>query len=556
MASGLFLVSAAILALQVLHMRILSVQMWYHHAFMVLTMAMLGFAVAGTVTTLWPKLTRERVAVKLAWCSTLFGVSVVAAQLMVSAIADSGLLAYGVLLLPYLFGGLVVTIALASARRVHDRYFVNLIGSALGAWLFIAAITPLGAERLLILCAALGPVAALCFHRTSRAASGTALLALVLAGIGFWRAQSLLEIRIAPDKRQHLSGELLEQRWTPLSRLDLLRDPEDPGKINIVQDGAAGTYMHSKEGWGPRSLLDSHTVAYVPHLRRIQNGGHAPEVLVIGVGGGYELREAMSLGAERVLGIEINAEMARITGEDYASFNGNIFQQPGVSVVVGEGRSTLRRLEDRFDIIVIAGADTYTAGASGAFVLSESYLYTTEALADYVDHLKPGGTLGVLRFYDKPPRETLRMFGMALLELRRRGIEKPSRHVAVMRSFWGAGTVLSLKPLHPKDIEFYAHASDDTSGELGALYLPGLEQTMDTPFTRLAAAVDSGAEEGFYEDYVVDVRPVSDDSPFFFNFHHVWDGTEEEDSAFAREFNTRFPVAPSILRALLLQASA
>ena len=532
---GLFLISVAILALEVLHMRILSVQMWYHHAYIIVTMAMLAFAVAGTITTLFPRLTQGDVGGRLAWFSVLFGVLAIGGQFAITATVESTsigntarlAIACSILLVPYLFGGLVVTIALSSATVVHRRYFVNLIGSALGAWLFIAAITPIGGERLLVLIASIAPLAALCFARsaTSRAApSAAAVIALALGAVTFMNSD-WLRISIGADKRKFVRGEVIDQRWTPLSRLDVLEDPDNPTIKHILQDGMAGTFIYAGEHWKGRSLLDAHSVAYVPHLLR----GHKPKVLVIGIGGGSDLRAAVDYGVESVLGIEINEEMTKITGEDYGDFAGNVYKLPGVSVEVGEGRSTLRTLDQKFDMIQLAGADTYTTGASGSFVLSESYLYTMEAIRDYLDHLTPQGTLGIIRFFDEPPRETLRIFGMALLELRRRGIKEPSKHAAVIRQGWVGGTMFSLEPLDATSIDRYALAGAEgelppgREREFSLLYLPTHEAKSNDAYVRLAKAIDEGTEDAFYESWPVDIRPVTDDSPFFYNVHHITD---------------------------------
>ena len=172
---GVFIISAAILALEVLHLRILSVMMWYHHAYLIVTMAMLGFAISGTLTTVVPWFARGDVQQKLAWFANLFGVGIIAAQFLLAKVtgdrhmlSDSSnwstlALACIILLIPYICGGMVLTIALTSAPRIHHRYSANLIGSALGAWVFIASITSLGGERLLVVCSTLAPVAALCF---------------------------------------------------------------------------------------------------------------------------------------------------------------------------------------------------------------------------------------------------------------------------------------------------------------------------------------------------------------------------------------------------------
>jgi hypothetical protein len=144
---------------------------------------------------------------------------------------------------------------------------------------------------------------------------------------------------------------------------------------------------------------------------------------------------------------------------------------------------------------------------------------------------------------------------LALLELRRRGIEKPSRHAAVVRNAWVAGTVFSLEPLPPRAISTYELADKDPTKQRAVVYVPGLEKRRENAFTQLATAIDAGKEEEFFSSYVVDARPVTDDSPFFYNFHHLWEPGAYEDSAFARAFDSRIPIAPSILRMVLLQCS-
>ncbi len=566
---GLFILSAAILALEVLHARVLSVQMWYHHAFVVVTMAMLGFAAAGTLVTVWPRLTRGNVGATMAWAATLFGFAVTAGHLLLTRTADAvttvsaggefGLLAiaFSLLMVPYILGGIVVTLALSTGGKIHARYFVNLLGSALGAWLFIALIGPLQGERLLVLCAAAGPFSALFFAGKARLPRAVAALSLVGAAFLFVGAEQHMSIELGLGKRRHIQGELVARHWTPLCRLDLYGAPEaDREALFLLQDGAAGTFMFSKDHWDVPSLLDTHAVAYGPLLRRLKDTGVRPNVLVIGVGGGTDLRQAMAFGAESVLGIEINAGIIDLLRSEFADFNGHLLEQPGVTVMEGEGRSTLRRLDRTFDLIQLAGADTYTAGMIGSFVLSESYLYTTEAVRDYFDHLNPGGTLGVIRAFDEPDRETLRFFGMALLELRRRGVERPSEHAAVIRAAWAAGTLFSVEPLSAQDIAAYQRIADsETAGLHSVIYLPGSGATHPNEFTRLAEAIDHHTEDAFFANYGVDVRPVDDDSPFFFNFHHVWDAGDTEDSAYARAMDSRIPIAPSILRALLLQCT-
>jgi len=589
MGPGLFLISVAVLALQVLQTRILSVLMWHHHSYMVVTMTLLGFAAAGALVTVVPSLAKERLRATLVWSGILFAVSSLAGYLLLSKTADRAAemtaqgnyvalsLFYSYLLAPYFFGGMVVTVVLTAARDVHRLYFVNLLGSAVGAWVFIGAITPLGGERLLVLCASAGPLAALTFLQRPwpRVQLGSAVGALALCLIAFPFADSWLSVGVASNKamrmmlegRESMQGaEHLGSYWTPLCRLDVVQLPAPPGKaapINIYQDGDAITVMHSDASWKTVPPASLNTLAYVPHHRRLQAGGPGPDSLAIGIGGGIDLRYALDYGAESVLGIEINGKTVSLVGEDYADFNGGIYDRPGVRVEVGEGRSTLRRLEQEFDVIQLSGTDTYTAGNSGAYVLSESYLYTSEALREYFDHLSEQGTLGMIRLAYDPPRESLRLFAIALEELRRRGIENPSQHAVVVYHeipdpeadivVRFAGAVFSMEPIAADDIALYKRY--DEVEYYRVAYYPGFE--VDNDFTQLAAAIDAGTEEEFYAQSAWDIRPVSDDSPFFFNFHHwsaLWEDVPAEEAEWYEL--TGGPIGLEILASLLLQTSA
>jgi hypothetical protein len=592
-ALGLFLISAAVLALQVLQTRILSVQMWHHHSYMVVTMTLLGFAAAGSAVTVRPGLVRGNLARTLGWCGSLFALSTLGGYLLLGATADRAAemtadgryltlsVFYSYLLIPYFFAGLVVTIALATAAKVSRLYFFNLLGSAVGAWAFIGLVAPLGGERLLVGCAALGPLAALAFLRPgdgrapSRDASSVALATLGLCGVMFVKAPDWLAIEVASSKAMtqlleaQPGAEVVGQRWTPLCRLDLVKLPDLEGAaqpINIYQDGDAITVMHSDASWEALRRAQPYQLnqlAYEPQKLRAARGERAPEALAIGIGGGIDLRFGVEQGASSVLGIELNGETVELVGTEWADFNGGVYQRPGVEVRIGEGRSALRRLDRSFDVIELSGTDTYTAGNAGAYVLSESYLYTSEALAEYFEHLDPErGTLGMIRLAYDPPRENLRLFAIALTQLRDRfGVERPSRHAVVVfetvphpltgEPIRFAGNVFSRSPFERDALELYAQADQVPYWDLH--YLPGV--TTEGPFAELAAAIDERREEEFFAGYPWDIRPVDDDSPFFFNFHH-WSALFEESADTTGWHDlTGGPIGLRIMATLLVQTS-
>jgi len=351
-----------------------------------------------------------------------------------------------------------------------------------------------------------------------------------------------------------------------------------PGAIHVYQDGDAITVMHSDESFAFEPNPALNTLAYVPHTNRTARERAAgledpyrPRALAIGIGGGIDLRFALSQEVESVLGIEINPVTVELMRTQFAEFNDGIYSREGVQVVVGEGRSYLRRLEESFDVIELSGTDTYTAGNAGAYVLSESYLYTREAMREYLDHLNPGGTLGMIRLAYDPPRENLRLFAIALEELRRRGVEEPSDHAVVMFSEMPhpetgetirfSCCVFSVDPIEQEVLDFYALADNQEIGGLlyKLLYAPGRDLSHNSGaehFTTLAAAIDVGEERAFYDDYPYEVAPVSDDAPFFFNFHSwsdLW--AEEGEGAEGWHDLTGGPIGLRILGTLLLQTT-
>ncbi|MEO0651453.1 MAG: hypothetical protein AAFZ65_12330, partial [Planctomycetota bacterium] len=423
----------------------------------------------------------------------------------------------------------------------------------------------------------LGSTPASAGRAPSRIAPVFALGSLALCAVTFVQAPKWLPVEVASSKamiqilEKEEGAEPLGHWWTPLCRLDLVKLPDlegAPQPINIYQDGDAITVMHSDESWEALRAAQPfmlNQLVYEPQKIRMERGEEPPEALAIGIGGGIDLRFAMEQGASSVLGIELNGDTVGLVGSDpeIVAFNGDVYHQPGVEVVVAEGRSALRRLEQTFDVIELSGTDTYTAGNAGAYVLSESYLYTNEALHDYFERLDPErGTLGMIRLAYDPPRENLRLFAIALTQLRDEfGVEKPSEHGIVIfetvphpetgEPIRFAGNVFSRTPFEPEALELYAQA--DLVQFWDAMYVPGM--TTEGPFAELARAIDNGTEDEFFADYPWDVRPVGDDSPFFFNFHH-WSALFS-DSAKTEGWHdlTGGPIGLRIMATLLVQTT-
>ncbi len=561
---ALLVISTAALALEILQMRIFAFSLWHHLAFLVISIAILGFGAAGALLGSSRKLRDASLPKALSWASLGFGPAALAGPFFLAGHPldifgpigreDLGwvLLYYVLFLLPYFFAGYVISLALSrEPRRVGLLYFANMVGSGLGCFLIFGTLLPLGAEGTLFLLAAAGGLAALLTAPTKPLKILAAATVLLFAAPIPW-AGRLLHLQPASSKllaqALHLPGtQTLVRKWTPLDRIDLVKNPGFDG-LYIFQDGDAPAPM--PRFGAPLSPGEIHAAAYTVVNR--------PKVLIVGVGGGFDVKVALEKGARSVTGVEVNpVTLGLYTSPRFKDVSGDPLSRPGVRLEAAEGRHFIRSSPETYDLIQMSGVDTYTALASGAYVLSESYLYTLEAFRDYLAHLTPKGVLAIIRFAFPAPRETLRIMVMACRALKEAGAKEPWRHVAVIR----AGTPDTGSNPFTKVTSLGAvlvSKSPFTGEQLASLqawarkvghirdYIPGdnarftaaeiafleklirkdpryrrykIDPSGMNPFHAYARALREGKEEEFLASYPYDVSPVTDDKPFFFNQH-------------------------------------
>lgn len=558
-------------------MRIFAFVLWHHFAFLVISIAILGFGAGGAVLASVRRLREADFRSSVAIACLAFTVSTFIGPMSLSAIDIFGKMGarelvavagqYLVFALPYFFAGYVISIVLMHEARAVDRfYFVNMLGSGVGCFVLFATLEPLGAEGSLCVIAVLGALGAVLVAgprlRIFAVVATLGCLGLLTAG------DSLLEFRVAESKllataerldRKHLAGT-----WTPLARLDVYEEPTVGGAV-LFQDGDAPAFMPGTQHRYPDSEI--HSVSYVVSER--------PNVLIIGVGGGLDVKWALEKQARSIVGVEINARTLDYYTDDFKSITGYRKSQPDLELHVAEGRHFVGSSERSFDLIQMSGVDTYTALSSGAYVLSESYLYTEEAFHDYLAHLTPDGLFSFIRFAFPVPRETLRVMVIACKVLADRGVPEPWRHVVVIKQPT-EGESTSLGAILVKKSPF----SEDELARLVAWtdahhytreYLPG-ESGKQSPFHDFAEKLADGQAEEFLDSYPYEVRPVQDDRPFFFSQHRlstVWtwlrdllsgSATRELPEnvpwvALLRDFQTK-PVGLMLLVVTLVQLAA
>ena len=247
--------------------------------------------------------------------------------------------------------------------------------------------------------------------------------------------------------------------------------------------------------------------------------------MIIEPRGGLDVSTALHLGAKTITVVESNPLVVQLLRERYATFMGQLYRDPRVRIRVESGRSYVRSSRERFDIIHISLSDTYRPITSGAFSLSENYLYTTEAFVDYLNHLAPQGVLMVSRWLQDPPSEELRLVGLAIEGLDRLGVSEPWQYLVAIRSWSTMLLLVKREPFAASEIDevirFCERLNFDTA------YYPGISPQQANRYNLLERPVYYESISGllkttdrtrFYRNYPYDISPVTDDRPFFFHF--------------------------------------
>ncbi|MFC1706627.1 hypothetical protein ACFL59_07380, partial [Planctomycetota bacterium] len=530
--------------------RIFSVTLWYHFAFMAVSITMFGLATGGLLVYLLPRLFADTKK-HLCLSSLLFAVSAIGCFLIYSRIPVtvegwSGALslsaAYIVLAVPFACSGVCISLALTRfPARVSTLYAADLIGAALGCLLLGPLLRLSDGPTVVFMVAAVAGAGSAAFGREShsRGLFVAAALFAVLAG-GFSAVHTVLArrqqslIRLAYIKGAVEAAPLYEA-WNSYSRVSIHGDPDHVrtpsgwgfparyapehkvAELWMQIDAGAGTVLTSFDGdLEAVDYLRHDIVNLVHHLRK------DAAVAVVGTGGGRDVLSALVFGQKEILAMEMNEDIADILERRFASFTGRLVEFPGVVCVNDEARSYLARQDKRFDVIQVSLVDTFAATSAGAFVLSENSLYTVEAWRSFLGRLSRNGVLTFSRwFYPREPSEMYRTTSLACAALREIGVSEPRKHVVVV------GQVNALTPQEePVGIATILVSPEPFSAaDLSTIESVVAGRQMCEVLLSPRFAWNQVLEElvvGGDPDVLWDLCPLNltaptDDSPFFFN---------------------------------------
>jgi spermidine synthase len=523
---GIGLSSFAALLLELVLTRLFSVVLFYHFAFLAISIALLGLGAGGVFAYIYKdRLSRIATRELAAWLCRSNAISVPIVLEIILHVPVSLELSWHNLLkltalylaaaVPFLFTGILFSVVFARQAAIITRlYGADLLGGALACLSIVPLLNGLGAPNSILAAGAIMAVAAYVWATSSGARTGAGVLAGLLAVlIVANHSGGLIDVIYAKGTFRDKSWVEFA-RWNAISRVEVDRQGE--GGKAIVIDADASTYIMNVDphGWQGTDW-QKNLMAAPPALANVLRP--RGEFAIIGPGGGVDVLRAVANGSPSVTGIEINPIIANtIMRGRYADYSYRLYERPEVHLHVTDGRSFIRSTRQSFDVVQMTLVDTWASTAAGAFALSENSLYTTNAFREYFEHLKPDGMVAITRWEFRQPREALRVVSVATEALHQIGVANPARHFLVVSEgdLDEDGipvVVLAKKSPFTSEEEERVRAHLDDNPDLVALYTPSAPG--QNPFSELIARNDPRA---FAHDYPYNVAPVDDDAPFFF----------------------------------------
>ena len=553
------LLSASAIAYEILLVRLLSIIHWHHFAWMVISLALLGYGASGSVIALLRRRLETRVEWAFAAAALAFSVTAVAGFLAAQALPFNALevawnpgqfaylaLMYLAFMVPFFFAGGCIGLVLSCRSRALEKfYFLDLLGAGLGAALVVAVLFFVQPQQALVLVALLG-----------LAASALALAAAPGRGRPHARLRGLQLVcllglaALAPPERiplnpsefkglsqalQVVDSRIVAEDSSPLGKLTVVESPSVPfrhvpglslASRHIPPEQLALFTDADSMSVITRDTGDARDHGYLADMTASLPYGllRQPSVLVLGSGAGQDVLMALHHGASGVTAVELNPRVVEYLRGPFSDFAGRLYDRDPVRVVIAEARGFVRRDADTYDLVQMSMMDSFAVSGSGVQALNENHLYTVEAMQDLLARLRPGGMLAITRWLNVPPRDGLKLAATLIEAMQRSGVTDAGRRLAMIRG-WNTLTVLARNgEFREEDIRWIRQFARKRSFDVA--WYPGMERSEANRFNRLdqpwfhdgVTALLGADASRFMARYKFRIEPATDDRPYFSHF--------------------------------------
>ncbi|GAK58987.1 spermidine synthase-like protein [Candidatus Vecturithrix granuli] len=560
MLFSIFFISMAILAYEICLMRIFAITQWHHFAYMIISIALLGFGASGTVISLCRSRFKNHFFFYYRGFSGLFPLTILLSYVLSQQIRFNpfeivwnprqiyAIVAYYlVLFVPFFLAAMCLGLVfIRYPEHIGWFYGANLLGSGCGVLVVVGCLMlwhPVLVLYNIIAVAMIGmSMGWIGFPGKRSMALPSMSMLLIWLGIFslLWISLKTDPLRLRQTMRiseykglsmaQHFpDARILTESVSPLGVVHTVSSPiirhapgislnyagEIPSQIGLFVDSEqAGAISSAKH----LEYLDFLTSTLVYHVRP------AVSALILGAGGGTDVFNALNHGMKTIDAVELNPDIIDLVQHRFAAWTAGLYSRPEVRIINQEARGFVEAASSRYDTIHISLLDAFGSSAAGVYALHENYLYTVEAMQRYYSCLTPDGILSITRWVKFPPRDSIKLFATAIEALETLHVPHPSKHIVSIRS-WATNTLLvSASPFTPEEISIIRTFCQERSFDPN--YFHGMKDYEANRYNQLPSpehframqAILFGDREKFYASYPYYVRPARDHRPYFFNF--------------------------------------
>ena len=554
----LALISATALAYEVLLMRLFSIIQWHHFAYMIISLALLGYGISGTFLALNKDWLTRHFPVAILSNMVLLAVSLPVCFLVVQQIpfnpaeilwdpAQLGYLfaSYITLALPFFFAASIIGLSFYYFKQhVTSIYAADLLGAGIGSIGIIVLLYLFFPENiftvlilLVSLAAGIFILATISKHETSSWVWASIFsLIIVTACLLLPNVNSLL---ISPYKSQSQyltipTTKIIEQHSSPLGLISVIEskntplrnapglsiraDVVIPEQLAVFSDADHLSAITQFETNNKISYLDQTTSALPYHLKAMN------KVLILGAGTGSDVLQARFHNGRQIDAVEQNPQIIKLIKKNYADFAGDLYSKPNVNLFNKEIRAFISGSDSTYDLVNLSLMDSFGNSSAGLYSMAENYLYTTQAVQQYLQHLTADGYLSLTRWIKLPPRDMPKIMATVIQVLTNNGITKPAQHIMVIRNWQTSTLLVKNSEITAKEIELLKQFCTQRNFDL--VYYPGISETetnqfhiMKQPylFQSISELLSPQSDE-FIKNYKFNIQPSTDDKPYFAQF--------------------------------------
>ena len=546
------LLSAAIIAFQLSLIQILSIIQWHHFAYMVISIALLGFGAAGTVLSLAKKFFIEKAELILPGLMTLSGLAMALSVSVAQTEAlrfDSYLLfadyshlwklltTYLLFFIPFFLGALAIGIIFIKyIDRIGVLYFANMVGSGLGGVAAVILMWIFFPEKLPAVIGTMALAAGVIIVPREQRNSFTFIVAITVAVLVFmYMTPAKLQLSEYKSLSKTLNlpdSKIILKESSPYGLIDIVSTPylryapglsiKYPGAVSV--ENAAfnngdwiGPLISSKSDSLNYLFSTTESLPYVTAERK--------SVLILGAGTGRQVMTALLNNAESITSVEQNKALTNLLEVKLASKVDYILKDKSVRPQNISPRTFILSTKQKFDLIMLPVIDSF-GGSSGMYSLQEQYLLTTESFNEMLNALNRNGVVCISTYIDYPYRNPIKILATFAEVFEKREIENPEKYIAAIKN-WNTITFLIKKdPFNSVEIDSIRNFCERMNFDPVILFditdseRERYNKLQDTSlYSMLDKILQSKDErEKLYSEYPFNIKPASDNQPYFSQF--------------------------------------